>query len=189
MGHVMSEQTNDWTSRTPDCAKMTIFQHFNCISNVQASSPQCPTNSRYSRVVTKAAQGRQFPFSGGNQSGSVLTQGNSSFNRGYKPTRELTTIASGSSEYGEDKMLSEPTYATPEPLATPASKAALERIKSAADGLKATFACGGSVECSQPVRIFFWENGGDIQSEVRLSLLDPESAAWLLDGGNLHGST
>lgn len=188
MGHVMSEQTNDWTSRTPDCANMTIFQHFNCISNVHASSLQCPRNSRYSRV-TIAAQGRQFPFSGGNQSGSVLTQRNSSFNRGNKPTRELTTIASVSSEYGEDKMLSEPTYATPEPFATPASKAALERIRSAADGLKATFACGGSVECSQPVRIFFWENGGDIQSEVRLSLLNPESAAWLLDGGNLYGTT
>ena len=88
-------------------------------------------------------------------------------------------------------MLSEPTYATPEPLATLASKAVLERIKSAADGLKATFACGGSVECSQPVRIFFWETGGDIQSEVRLSLFpfDLKSAAWLLHGENLSGSS
>ena len=45
--------------------------------------------------------------------------------------------------------------------------ALLERIKEAAKGLEATFACGGSVRCSQPVRIFFSENGSKTPVQVK----------------------
>ena len=97
-------------------------------------------------------------------------------NSEIKAKRPLTMVASGagprgSSEYHEDGLLSA-FGAGPGPLATMALQAALERIRSAADGLQATFACGGSIECSQPARIFYWDNDGNCQSEVRLLCLN-----------------
>ena len=55
---------------------------------------------------------------------------------------------------------------TVEPLASLASKALLDRIKEAANGLEATFACGGSVKCSRPIQVLFWEDGATPQSQV-----------------------
>ena len=45
--------------------------------------------------------------------------------------------------------------------------AVLERIKEATKDLEATFACGGSVKCSQPVRIFFSKDGSRTAEEVK----------------------
>lgn len=54
------------------------------------------------------------------------------------------------------------------PFAMLASMAVLGRIKQAADGLKAAFACGGSVKCSQPIQIVFRE--GSTSSQVQSSM-------------------
>ncbi len=50
------------------------------------------------------------------------------------------------------------------------SEAVLNRIKSAADGLKGTFARGGSVQSSQPVRVFFWEDSATIGSQAWVTI-------------------
>lgn len=51
-------------------------------------------------------------------------------------------------------------------LVTLAPKAIIERIKLAASGVKATFACGGTVKCPKPVRILFSNNGASIETQV-----------------------
>ncbi|EIE20653.1 hypothetical protein COCSUDRAFT_57220 [Coccomyxa subellipsoidea C-169] len=53
-------------------------------------------------------------------------------------------------------------------LVTLAPKAIIERIKLAASGVKATFACGGSVKCPKPVRILFSDDGASIETQPKV---------------------
>jgi hypothetical protein len=68
-------------------------------------------------------------------------------------TDSETDVSSDSSESSSDS--SGPEDEGVESFASLANKAALEGICAAADGHAATFACGGSAECSQPIRVFY----------------------------------
>ena len=51
-------------------------------------------------------------------------------------------------------------------LAALSADAVLERIKEAAKGLQATFACGGAVKCSQPMQIYYGRQTADTPHTV-----------------------